>query len=54
MGLLEDYITLKVCGNPIVNKAVPSVPDLTVGNIETWLFSCTGFPPLPNGKGGAS
>ena len=49
--MLEAYTSIKVCGDPIANKEVPSVPDLTVGNIEKWLFSCTGFPPIPGKKG---
>ena len=46
-GILEDYTTVKVCGDPLKNKEVPAIPDVTEGNIEGWLFSCTGFPPLP-------
>ena len=51
-GILEDYTTVKVCGDPLKNKKVPVIPDITEGNIEGWLFSCTGFPALPPRKKG--
>ena len=52
LGILEDYTTVKVCGDPLKNKKVPVIPEITEGNIEGWLFSCTGFPDLPPRKKG--